>query len=215
MASETYCPTCGYPNETARGACLICYDMVKGRAGGSACPSCAGQNPKEALFCMGCQAALGDGAMPLMKPDISGLVSGMGAAVGGAGVMADAGDYADDLGFGVPEAGDSEMNFDLGASDTGDDEYADDVAPPPPPPDSAAVGDMMDTDFAMDTDKGFTAPPPPDTAFDLGEEDAVPLPPDSVSLDMDDVSAPADAAPADAAPADEDDLGDWSLDFDE
>ncbi|HJN18420.1 MAG TPA: zinc ribbon domain-containing protein [Armatimonadota bacterium] len=215
MASEIYCPTCGYPNEKVRGACLICYDMVAGVAGGTACPSCGTDNPKIASFCMACQAALNEGVMPLLRPDISGLVAG--AAVGGAAVVADAGDYADDLDFGVPDTGGSEMDFDMGTEASEEDEYADEFAAPPPPPDSADLDDMMDSDFAMDTTGEVVAPPAPDSSFDLASDDDVapPPPPDSVALDLEDMEpAPADDAPA-ADAADDDDLGDWSLDFEE
>ena len=130
MASDIYCSACGYPNDTSRGACLMCYSLVKAPPGGAACPSCGTDGPKGAVFCISCQAALGDGELPLQRPDVSGLVS-----TGAAGaVVADAGEYADDLEFGVPEAAGDEgaLDFDTAppAPETPMDDF--DMAPPPP-----------------------------------------------------------------------------------
>jgi len=206
MASDIYCSACGYPNDTSRGACLMCYSLVKAPPGGAPCPSCGTDGPKGAIFCISCQAALGDGELPLQRPDVSGLVSA--GAVGG--VVADAGEYADDLEFGVPETtGDeSELDFDVA---------------PPPPADSVdldmgeVAGDTGQFDLpSADTgefmvppegDTGEVMPPPPDTAFELADDDgAPPAPPDSVSLDLEDVQPAAGG---------DDDMGEWTLDYDE
>jgi len=199
MSAAIYCPICGYPNDAARGACLMCYANVRVLRSGAACPSCGGENPKTASFCMGCQAALAEGAIPQMLPDISGLV---GAAVGGAAVVSDeyASEPAGAMDFGMPEP--AHADFDTA------DEFADFAAPPPPP-------------AAADTGaEAFTPPPaPPSGGFEEEEFGAPPPPPDTVDLDLDLGEAPPPAVPKAAAPADTggsaDDLGDWSLDYDE
>ncbi|MBM3498731.1 MAG: zinc ribbon domain-containing protein [Armatimonadetes bacterium] len=199
MSAATYCPTCGYPNDHARGACLLCYTNVRDGRGGSACPSCGADNAKTSNFCMSCQAALTEGVVPQMLPDVSGLV---GAAAGmgvGAAVMSDeyVGEPAGDMDFGLGEAEDE-------FATAGD--FTDEFAAPPPPP------------AAVDTGAADFTPAP--GAVDFGEEDfsAPPPPPDTVDLDLDDVGAAPPPPPGtDQLPADTggDELGDWSLDYDE
>ena len=202
MSAAIYCPTCGYPNDSARGACLMCYTNVRMPRGGAACPSCGSESPKSASFCMGCQAALVEGAIPHMLPDISGLV---GAAVGGGpAVVSDeyVGEPAGAMDFGMPEP--AHGDFDTA------DEFADFAASPPPPP------------AAVDTGAETFTPPPAPPSGGLDEEDfgAPPPPPDTVDLDLDLGEAapppPPAATPAAAdAGGSADDLGDWSLDYDE
>jgi len=198
MSAAIYCPTCGYPNDAARGACLMCYTNVRVMRSGASCPSCGGENPKTASFCMGCQAALAEGAVPQMLPDISGLV---GAAVGGgAALVSDeyVGEPAGDMDFGMPEP--AHGDFDTA------DEFADFAAPPPPP-------------GAVDTGAESFTPPPAPPSGDLGDEEfgAPPPPPDTVDLDLDlgEAPAPAAAAKSPDTGGSGDDLGDWSLDYDE
>ena len=75
MAAHTYCPSCGYPNDPKRGACLVCYAMLHPTGGGASCPSCGADNPRSASFCTQCQAALEAGARPATIPDVSGLAA--------------------------------------------------------------------------------------------------------------------------------------------
>ena len=199
MSAAIYCPTCGYPNDQARGACLMCYTNVRDGRGGASCPSCGADNAKTASFCRGCQAALAEGAMPQSLPDVSGLV-GAAAAAGAASLPPDeyVGEPAGDMDFGLtgPEA-EFETAGDL----------ADDFAAPPPPPAATDTGPAA-----------FT--PAPVTDFEDEDFGAPPPPPDTVDLDLDDTGgAPPPPPGTDQLPADtgggEEDLGDWSLDYDE
>jgi hypothetical protein len=204
MSAQTYCPTCGYPNDTARGACLLCYTNVRPLRAGNACPSCGGENPKGGSFCMSCQTALVEGVVAQKLPDISGLVGA--AAAGGAAALSDeyVGEPAGEMDFGVPEPAHAGVDS---ASD-----FAEDFAAPPPPPapDTGSQGFMVPpaapSESTVDMEEDFSAPPPP--------------PPDTVDLDLD----TGDAAPPPPAPdtgevtADTgtgDELSDWSLDYDQ
>jgi hypothetical protein len=203
MSAAIYCPTCGYPNDYTRGACLLCYTNVRDLRGGAACPSCGADNAKTASFCTQCQAALAEGVVPQMLPDVSGLVGAAAAAAAGGVVMSDdyVGEAAGDMDFGLTDAGADEYGT------AGD--FADDFAAPPPPPPAA------------DTGPGAFAATP--AALDFGEEEdygAPPPPPDTVDLDFDDsTAAPPPPPGTDQLPADtgagEDELGDWSLDYDQ
>jgi hypothetical protein len=128
------------------------------------------------------------------------LVGGAAAVGVGAAVLSDeyVGEPAGDMDFGMDTAGD------FGTA--GD--FADDFAAPPPPP------------AATDTGAAQFTPAP--GAIDFGDEDfgAPPPPPDTVDLDLDDVGgAPPPPPGTDQMPADtggpSDELGDWSLDYDE
>jgi hypothetical protein len=199
MSAATYCPTCGYPNDRARGACLLCYTNMRDLRGGSACPSCGADNAKTSSFCTSCQAALVEGVVPQMLPDVSGLVGA--AQAGGAAVVSD--EYV-----GAPAAAE---DFGLTDADSGfesGDDYADDFAAPPPPPGAVDTGslDLPPAPAAAGPDEDeFAAPPPP---------------PDTVDLDLDstDAAAPPPPPGTDQLPTDTgtgEDLGDWSLDYDE
>jgi len=168
--------------------------------GGSACPSCGADNAKTSSFCRSCQAALVEGVVPQRLPDVSGLV-GAAAAVGvGAAVMSD--EYVSE------PAGAMAFGTDAGADDFGTaGDFADDFAAPPPPPAAADTG-------------AFTPAP---AAMDLGEDDfaAPPPPPDTVDLDLDEVAAAPPPPPPGTdqmtpdTSAGSDELGDWSLDYDQ
>lgn len=196
MSAYVYCPTCGYPNDSARGACLMCYSNVRTLRGGSTCPSCGADNSKTANFCTSCQAALVEGVVPQMLPDISALV---GAAVG---VGASAALLSDEY-VGEPAGA---VDFEGGQVD---EEFgtASDFVPPPPPP-------------AVDSAPEFT-PAPAAAAMDLEEQDfgPPPPPPDTVDLDITAGTAPPPPPPGtDQLPADTgevDQLDDWSLDYDQ
>ena len=171
MSVQVYCPSCGYPNNVARGACLMCYANIRVPRAGSNCPSCGGENPKGASFCVSCQAALVEGGVPLQLPDISALVAG---AAGGAMLGEEyVGAAAGDMDFGAPAA--AHADFDS-ASD-----FADDFAAPPPP-------DTVDLDLEERPAAPAPAPPPPAA----GRQET-----DTGSVGGDE------------------DLADWSLDYDE
>ena len=55
MAAHVFCPSCGYPNDPSRGACVMCYVMLHQPTGGRPCPSCCADNPRAANFCASCQ----------------------------------------------------------------------------------------------------------------------------------------------------------------
>jgi len=172
--------------------------MLRPPAGGQGCPSCGSDNAKDAQFCTQCQAALVEGVTPATTPDVSALA---GAAVAGVAVSAAAGYVADAGAVDFDESMDDEVPVEAGPA-----------APPPLPSEEAAE------DFA---------PPPPPAAFELDEAEAAtgapegpPPPPDAFELDLDEETGPGAPPPPPPAPSEEtgaeaDELGDWSLDYDD
>jgi hypothetical protein len=207
MAQHIFCPSCGYPNDPQRGACALCYAILRPGSGGSACPSCGADNPKGASFCAGCQTALTAGVRPAMLPDVSGLVGA--AAAHGAAAPAQghaAAGHEDYLEFGdhAPEG----------------DYLEHEAAAPPPPPPAPAPAATFSPPPPPPASSVAAPPPPPPGAFTLDDEpSAPPPPPGAVSLDFDETGSPPPPPPASAPAAEpkkaEDDLADWSLDYDD
>jgi hypothetical protein len=178
---------------------------VRTHRAGNNCPSCGGENPKGSSFCVSCQAALVEGAVPQQLPDISALVAGaVGAGVGAAAYGDEyVGAAAGDMDFGGH--GDFESAGDFGSAGDFADEFA---APPPPPAATAAAPSTASPTGSLDFGDEFSAPPPP---------------PDTVDLDLDDTSSSAAPPPPaggrqttdTGSVSGDEDLADWSLDYDE
>ncbi|MGQ9732841.1 MAG: zinc ribbon domain-containing protein [Candidatus Zipacnadales bacterium] len=210
MSAQIYCPSCGYPNDDVRGACLMCYTNVREPRAGNICPSCGSENPKTAIFCVSCQTALVEGAVPQRRPDVSGLVGAV--AAGGAVALGDeyVAEPAGAMDFGAPDL--EEADFDT----EGPYEVA---APPPPPPPAHDTGVAADSAAFELEDYGLPTPSS-DTDFTVEEVATPPPPPDTVDLDLDTAEGPPPppAPPAsertDTGSASDDALAEWSLDYD-
>jgi len=224
-APQAYCPDCGYPNDTRRGACLVCYAFLRPEPGGQTCPHCQASNARSSSFCVNCQTALAAGMVALQKPSAS--LDGMLAASAGLRAapavpaplgdfdLGDGADYVEDLAapaapplppaheyepIGAPAGLDT---LDLAAPAPPPGTQTLDLAPPAPSPGLETI------------DLGAPAPPPGTQTLDL----AAPAPPPG-TLDLD-IPAPPAPPPPPAPPAPpagqqtEEEFGGWSLDYED
>jgi len=195
IVAGNFCTQCGYENPPQRGACLMCYALLKPPGQGATCSACGASNPASANFCQQCGAALSEAvdAVPGMAVQAAVIAESLDAGLVGAGPQPGATEFespefAEEIPATEEAAGVGEEAAGISAMDTLEAQVpappaeveqipepeeltadSEEFAPPPPPPDAVSVDE---TESEPAAEEEFAPPPPPPDVVSLEEEEA-------------------------------------------
>ena len=187
IVAGNFCTQCGYENPPERGACLMCYALLKPPGQGATCPTCAASNPAASDFCQQCGAALSEAvnAVPGVAVQAAVIAESLDAGLGGGGPQPAAAElespeFAEEIPAAVEAAGVGEEAAAISEMDTLEAQV------PAPRAEPEALGADSEELAAM-VEEELAAPPPPPGAIELEEETEEfappPPPPDALSVD--------------------------------
>ena len=193
IVAGNFCTQCGYENSPERGACLMCYAMLKPPGQEATCSACGASNPAASDFCQQCGAALSEAvnAVPGVAVQAAVIAESLDAGLGGGGPQPGAAElespeFAEEIPAAVEAAGVGEEAAAISAMDTMEAQV-----PAPPAeveqiPEPEALGADSE-ELAATVEEELAAPPPPPGAIELEEETEEfappPPPPDALSVD--------------------------------